>query len=48
MNERDHVRLYDAVTWEPKGEFTTDTLDSCNIEFSPDGSTICVQDTSLE
>eukprot|EP00903_Cladosiphon_okamuranus_P005994 g5914.t1 len=45
---RDHVKLYDATTWESLADFTVETLDLVAVEFSPDGSTLCLQDTSLE
>lgn len=45
---RDIVRLYSTSTWESLGEFTAETLDLCNLEWSPDGSALCLQDTSLE
>lgn len=45
---RDHIKLYDATSWESLGEFTAETVDLVAIEFSPDGCTLCLQDISLE
>ncbi|CAM9735982.1 unnamed protein product, partial [Hapterophycus canaliculatus] len=45
---RDHVKLYNTTTWESLGEFTAETIDLVVVEFSPDGLTLCLQDTSLE
>lgn len=48
VGRRDHVKLYDTTTWESLANFTVETLDLCALEWSPDGSTLCLQDTSLE
>ncbi|CAM9190897.1 unnamed protein product [Discosporangium mesarthrocarpum] len=45
---RDYVRLYDASTWEALSEFSVETLDATSLLWSPDGCTLCIQDTSLE
>ncbi|CAM9930166.1 unnamed protein product [Pylaiella littoralis] len=45
---RDNVKLYNTTTWESLGEFTAETVDLVAVEFSPDGFTLCLQDTSLE
>ncbi|CAM9944228.1 unnamed protein product [Ectocarpus fasciculatus] len=45
---RDHVKLYDTRSWESLGEFTAETVDLTHVDFSPDGFTLCLQDTSLE
>ncbi|CAM9771061.1 unnamed protein product [Choristocarpus tenellus] len=45
---RDSVSLFDTNTWEALLEFAVDTLDLASLQFSPDGYTLCLQDTSLE
>lgn len=45
---RDHLKLYDTRSWESVGEFTAETVDLTHVYFSPDGFTLCLQDTSLE
>lgn len=47
-SRRDRVKLYDTTSWESLGDFTAETVDLVSIEFSPDGCTLCLQDTSLE
>lgn len=42
------MKLYDTTTWEALAEFTVETVDLVAVEFSPDGFTLCLQDTSLE
>ncbi|CBN78434.1 conserved unknown protein [Ectocarpus siliculosus] len=45
---RDHLKLYDTRSWESLGEFTAETVDLTHVDFSPDGFTLCLQDTSLD
>ncbi|EPS70438.1 hypothetical protein M569_04319 [Genlisea aurea] len=45
---KDYVNLLSCQTWEVMGVFAVDTLDLCDIQWSPDDSAIVIWDSPLE